>query len=140
MNTYDKYPDEEYEKEYAEFSDLKGKLITDIIVESAEDSDGGSIIFRSEEGDFVLKHEQNCCEKVYLSEIVGDLTDFIGKQILDAEEATQKCDDNYTSNSWTFYKLRADYAYATIVFRGSSNGYYSEKAQLTKYTPIIKGS
>ena len=90
---------------------------------------------------YVMKHNQDCCECVYLEDVSGDLYDLIGVPILMAEEATSRdrqtfqppemCSDYYT---WTFYKLATSKGYVTLRWFGSSNGYYSEGVEIDKFT------
>ena len=82
-------------------------------------------------------HDQDCCEHVYIEEIIGgglsELMD--GEPLLEAEEVWSMnnmsgCppplhpgEESYT---WTFYKFRTKNACITIRWYGSSNGYYGE--------------
>ncbi len=105
------------------------------------------IDFEGEE--YLMYHQQECCESVYLADIVGDITDIIGHPILRAEKVTSskyknRFEDNeeilpYPQNvpqveirddnsvwTWTFYKLSTIRGSVTLRWIGLSNGYYSE--------------
>ena len=48
---------------------------------------GDSIRFVRNDGYiFIMKHEQDCCESVYIEDINGDLNDLIGSPMLIADE------------------------------------------------------
>jgi hypothetical protein len=112
------------------FAGLKGKTIDKI------DNDGERIIFHCSDGvTYNMFHVQDCCESVRVEEIIGDLEDVTGVEILLAEEVREadgpepEYADHYT---WTFYKLASLKGYATIRWLGESNGYYSESVDFVK--------
>ena len=120
----------------ADFSDLVGKTLT-----SVENRDNEEITFRTAEGKaWRLYHSQDCCESVYVEDIIGHLDDLLHTPILMAEEAEsdenppdvkppEYRDDSFT---WTFYKLATKKGYVTIRWYGSSNGYYSESVSFAE--------
>jgi hypothetical protein len=123
---------------FIEFKSLLGKVLTKINVENDE------IHFYTKHEHYVLRHDQDCCESVYIESINGDINDLVGDPILLAEEASNhwnasddarvmhalmprdplpNSDESYT---WTFYKIATIKGYVDIRWYGSSNGYYSE--------------
>lgn len=111
---------------------LVGLIFTSVIKGDCPDGEG--IIFENSEWKFQLYHQQYCCEGVYIEDIAGSLTDLVGSPILRSEvsfnsEGTSKeaYDDSHT---WSFYKFATNKGYVDIRFYGSSNGYYSETAEL----------
>lgn len=121
-------------------TDLIGKTITDIKGKKGE----GEMIFTLDDGSqYRMWHEQDCCETVYLEDIIGDLNDLIGTPVLNA---STKCSSellvdsdifpiiNLSSESqtWTFYEIATIKGYVTIRWYGSSNGYYSESVSFEK--------
>lgn len=118
-----------------EFSTLVGKTFKRVQVKDAEiffweDQDGKS---------YVLDHNQDCCESVYIESIDGDLAEHLPNQeIVEAYEAYNSDDpppDAYhdDSHTWSFYVIRTMRDTFTIRFFGTSNGYYSETAELYRH-------
>lgn len=102
---------------------------------TAEDDE---IIFTTADGrKFKMYHSQDCCESVRIEDIAGNLEDLIGSPILMSEESTNegKVDNREYADSctWTFYKFATVKGYVTIRWYGTSNGYYSERANLVEW-------
>ena len=96
-------------------------------------SDKKTVHFEGDEC-FALTHWQDCCESVEVEDVCGDLKDLVDTPILRAEkvsnekgEKKQDYDESYT---WTFFKFSTIKGDVTIRFYGTSNGYYSEDADL----------
>lgn len=117
------------DKEVA-FSELLGKSITKIERSKWDDR----LIFHSNEGRYVMMHNQECSESVYIKDIAGELEDLINTPILFAEEVSNTSktpgDDTQT---WTFYKLASIRGYVTICWYGTSEGGYSTSVELLFY-------
>lgn len=81
---------------------------------------------------FKMHHPQDCCENVYVEEVIGDIKDLIGTPLLVAECRTNRGGDmenGYESITWTFYEFRTVKGSVTIRWCGTSNGYYSESVE-----------
>ena len=126
-----------YYDRYRDVSELKGKTLSSV------ENHGDELIFTTTEGEvYRMYHEQDCCESVYIEDIVGDLEDLVGSEILRAEESSDLFDvirtaENEQSNTdesytWTFYKFATRKGYVDIRWYGSSNGYYSESVSFIK--------
>ena len=115
---------------------LKGKTLKKV-----EKLDEDRLQFIDEDdNEYLLHHDQDCCEIVIIEDIIGDLDDLIGSPLLMAEETTNedshpedyKPDGYEDSFTWTFYKLATIKGYVTIRWFGSSNGYYSERVDFKR--------
>lgn len=118
---------------------LQGKTLKSVIVH--KDGSNHHIIFETMCGRiFKMYHEKDCCELVYIEDIVGDLDDLLGMPLLVAEETTNSYRTDYDSNpcgdsvTWTFYKFRTNRGTVTVRWYGASNGYYSEAVWLVDIT------
>lgn len=110
-----------------EFSEIIGKKVIDIsnvpdsMITLSLDNNGMIETYH-------MYHDQDCCEHVYLDEIVGaNLNDLVDEEILDAYVSTSSDIDTsmYDLAMWTFYTIRTMNNTLTLRWLGSSNGYYS---------------
>ena len=117
-------------------SELVGKTITFI---TGAEVDNDCITFVCSDGtEYLMYHDRDCCEAVYIEDICGDVNDLIGSPITMAEDVSNECvmmpgleewDYSYT---WTFYKFATRKGYVNIRWYGTSNGYYSEEVDFVK--------
>jgi hypothetical protein len=128
-----------YTSKYANFSDLIGKVL------SVVDVQGDEIIFRVAPnvnpnnptdvtpGEvYRMYHDQDCCESVHVTDVVGDVADLVGTPILRAEVESNDDPNASESGTYTYYKLATIKGYVDIRWYGSSNGYYSESVSFKK--------
>lgn len=114
-----------------DISVLLGKTITKIEGEKG----GEKLVFECEDGSvYGMFHEQDCCEEVYLEDIVGELDDLLNSPVLMAEKVSNEGDCKWGSCTWTFYKLATIKGYVTLRWYGESNGYYSEDVTFAIHT------
>jgi len=120
----------------AEFNQLKGKTLTKI--KGLEVGNDGVTFICSDGSEFFMYHSQDCCERVSIEDVIGNVADLIGSEILIAEERTsyenpddieKRFQDHFT---WTFYELATNKGSVTIRWYGESNGYYSESVEFAK--------
>lgn len=104
------------------FEDLVGKTLIDIQV-------GTEVITwtTSENVVYKMHHYQACCESVYVEDVCGDVNNIIGSKVLFAYESTKSNNEDYKSQTWTFYNISTIKGSLTIRWLGESNGYYSER-------------
>ena len=111
---------------------MLGKTFAQVLVES----DKTAMHFVCDEGTFTFHHEQDCCESVFIEDIVGDVTDLEGTPLLNAEEVSGEIPADYErheyheSSTWTFYKFATIKGYLDVRWLGESNGYYSESVDM----------
>lgn len=121
--------------EYKTLEFMIGKVFSSV------KNEGESVIFRlkddSELLGYDMYHNQDCCESVYVEDIVGDLQDLVDVPILKAEVRTSTDEtpidpDSYLddSNTWTFFEFATIKGNVTIRWWGSSNGYYGEDVDI----------
>ena len=94
------------------------------------------LLFETANGErFMFSHQQDCCERVDINDIVGDLEDLVGEPLLVAEEVQGETpvdfdEGDHESVTWTFYKFATRKGYVDVRWLGESNGYYSEGVDL----------
>ena len=113
-----------------DFSDLLGKTLSSVDVNER----GNEIYFKTSDGDeYKMYHQQDCCERVSIEDINGEIKDLVGTPLIQAEENSSSEGDRYHGGeAWTFYKLATNRGHVVIRWHGSSNGYYSESVDFLK--------
>ncbi|AEW47444.1 hypothetical protein BCB4_0216 [Bacillus phage B4] len=114
-----------------EFEGLVGKTFTRIKNEGSDE-----LVFYDTDGEiYVMYHQQDCCESVYIEDIDGDLEDLLHSPILMAEAVSESGNDSdYGTSTWTFYKIATIKGTVTLRWLGESNGYYSESVDFVRVT------
>ena len=103
------------------------------------------LLFETANGErFMFAHQQDCCERVDINDIVGDLEDLVGEPLLLAEEVQGETpvdfnEREYESVTWTFYKFATRKGYVDVRWLGESNGYYSESVDLFVEGVVVPG-
>jgi len=117
--------------EYVEFSHFINKIFTNIEIIN---NDENIIFTTSDNEEYNMHHNQDCCEVVYVDDIIGDINDLIGNPILLAKEDTNRGQpiNGHDSVTWTFYNISTIKGHITIRWFGGSNGYYSESVYIQR--------
>lgn len=111
-------------------SDFVGKVI--VSVEGLE-KDSEQVTFTTECGSkYVMLHEQDCCESVWLEDIDGDSSDLVRATVMSYEESSEENPEASESGTWTFYTIITDKGRVWLRWNGESNGYYSESVDFYK--------
>lgn len=73
-------------------------------------------------------HDQDCWESVIITDVTGDVADLLGTPLLVAEERIETGMADEGGDTWTatFYTFRSIKGTVDVLWRGESNGYYSE--------------
>lgn len=122
-------------KNYCDLSSIIGKTMIAVVTNPDKDELG----FTTEDGEmFLMFHDQDCCENVYIEDIDADLSVLIGHPILQAEESSNRNDIEYGTETWTFYKISTVKGAVKIRWYGSSNGYYSEGVSFARVTVVAE--
>lgn len=132
MDTWELY------KSQKNFSTLKGKTLVAIV--GLEQGSERVTFVCADGSEFLMYHDQDCCEGVNIDDVFGDVEDLLGSEILVAEERTSdqnppdyKGDTKYQDSfTWTFYELATNKGSVTIRWYGESNGYYSESVDFAQ--------
>ena len=110
-----------------DISQLKNKIFSKVY------RTGDFIFFENSKEKYALRHDQNCCEDVYIDDVCGELSNLENAEITYAEKTTNEgFPKNEYDNSctWTFFKFATNKGWVDVRFYGTSNGYYSEDADL----------
>lgn len=104
-----------------------GKTITNISVSQDE----VRILCEDDNTAYRAYHMQDCCERVYVESIVGNILNILNSAILDANETIETGDHyneyhDYVSWTRTTHTIETANGKLSIVWYGVSNGYYSE--------------
>ena len=114
--------------------ELVGKTLTKIIRDEKEEE----LFFHVDNGAiYRMYHDQDCCENVYIEDIVGNFDDLLGTPILKAEGVSSRGEEsedcNQDSSTWTFYHISTIKGTVTLRWYGTSNGYYSEEVDFERF-------
>lgn len=106
---------------------LVGKIFTKV----EGDAEEGEMVFANEDRYFKFVHIQECCEGVFIEDVVGELEWLTNTPILSATETSDDDPDHSCGYGiWTFYNFATIKGHVTIRWYGLSNGYYSVAVQL----------
>ena len=117
----------------ADVSDMLGKTMVSVVRHPHDEED--VLYFTDTENNrWKMYHYQDCCESVYLEDVVGNLEDLVGSPLLMSELVSSTEEDlEYGEHcTWTFYKFATIKGYVTLRWYGTSNGYYSEGVEFEK--------
>ena len=121
------------------------QMLGKTFVQVSGDVGGYEMTFETANGErFMFAHSQDCCERVDINDIVGDLQDLCGEPLLVAEQVQGETpvdfeEEYHESVTWTFYKFATRKGYVDVRWLGESNGYYSESVELFVEGVVVPG-
>ena len=81
---------------YANFFELKGKTIVGI---NDLEIGSGQVSIRTNDGNYELYHDQDCCEHVRIVKVIGNVNELIGEVIFAEEDSGANDPDWYNKPS-----------------------------------------
>jgi hypothetical protein len=111
-------------------ADLKGLTLRRI---TGLHDEGSEVIFYATcVNNFMMSHDQECCEEVYIESVVGTVADLLGEPLLVAEQVSSD-GHNEDWGQWTFYRLATRKGFVVIRWLGKRS-YYSTDVTIRRYT------
>ena len=124
-----------------EFKKMVGEIISEITLKT-DDNNYEQLIFKTESGKiFKMFHENDCCEIVYLEDVIGGrLTDLLGETVVDVDIKTNSVKNNknteeyeYYFYEYYFYEIKTNVNTITLRWYGESD-YYSAYVDFEEIT------
>lgn len=119
-------------KEYTfsiDVEQLKGMTITAVVYKE----DNESLLIHLNTHVLEMIHHQDCCETVYLADVVGNFEDLIGYPLLEVSESIVNTESDGMSSTASYYNFKTLKANVQLRWIGESNGYYSETVDCYLY-------
>ena len=100
---------------------IKGMTITAVVYKEVNES----LLIHLNTHVLKMIHHQECCETVYLADVVGSFEDLIGYPLLEVSESIVNTNSADMSSTATYYNFKTVKASVQLRWVGESNGYYS---------------
>ena len=101
---------------------LTGMTITAVVYKETNES----LLIHLNTHVLEMIHHQDCCETVYLADVVGSFEDLIGYPLLEVSESIVDIATADMSSTASYYNFKTIKASVQLRWVGESNGYYSE--------------
>lgn len=108
---------------------IKGMTITAVVYKES----GESLLIHLNTHVLEMLHHQDCCESVYLADVVGSFEDLIGYPLLEVSESIVDTKSEDYSSTASYYNFKTIKASIQLRWVGESNGYYSETVDCYLY-------
>ena len=112
-----------------QFEQLQGMTITAVVYKEVNES----LLIHLYTHVLEMIHHQECCESVYLEDVVGSFEDLIGYPLLEVSESIVDIATEDMSSTASYYNFRTVKASVQLRWVGESNGYYSETVDCYLY-------
>lgn len=109
---------------------IKGMTITAVVYKETNES----LLIHLNTHVLEMIHHQDCCETVYLADVVGSFEDLIGYPLLEVTESIVNNELEDMSSTASYYNFKTVKASVQLRWVGESNGYYSETVDSFLYT------
>ena len=113
----------------SKFEQIQGMTITAVVYKETNES----LLIHLNTHVLEMIHHQDCCETVYLADVVGSFEDLIGYPILEASESFVDISTEVMSSTASYYNFKTVKASVQLRWVGESNGYYSETVDCYLY-------
>ena len=100
---------------------IKGMTITAVVYKETNES----LLIHLNTHVLEMIHHQDCCETVYLADVVGSFEDLIGYPLVEVSESIVDIATEGMSSTATYYNFKTVKASVQLRWVGESNGYYS---------------
>ena len=112
----------------SKFEQIQGMTITAVVYKESNES----LLIHLNTHVLEMIHHQDCCETVYLADVVGSFEDLIGYPLLEVSETIVNNEIGESSTA-SYYNFRTVKASVQLRWVGESNGYYSETVDCYLY-------
>ena len=113
----------------SKFEQIQGMTITAVVYKESNES----LLIHLNTHVLEMIHHQDCCEAVYLADVVGSFEDLIGYPLLEVSESIVDIATEDMSSTTSYYNFRTVKASVQLRWVGESNGYYSETVDCYLY-------
>ena len=113
----------------SKFEQIQGMTITAVVYKETNES----LLIHLNTHVLEMIHHQECCETVYLAEVVGSFEDLIGYPLLEVSESIVDISTEDMSSTASYYNFRTVKASVQLRWLGESSGYYSETVDCYLY-------
>ena len=113
----------------SKFEQIQGMTITAVVYKETNES----LLIHLNTHVLEMIHHQDCCESVYLADVVGEFEDLIGYPLIEVSESTVDTGNSDVSSTASYYNFKTVKASVQLRWVGESNGYYSETVDCYLY-------